>query len=567
MSSGYDLVFRDATIADGSGGPLMRGDLAVRDGRIAALGTVPGRGEREIDAGGRVLAPGAVDVHTHYDAQLTWDRTASPSPSLGVTTILIGNCGFGIAPAPPAARDLLLKNLSEVEAMSLDSLQAGVNWEFETFGQYLDMLERRSVYPNVAAYASHSVMRTVVMGAAGSERAATADELRQMCGLLRDAMASGAAGMGSSTFENHNGYGGIPVPSRLADDEEFRAFARVIGEFGHGSMMATCGNRTSIEFLEELAGLSKRPVVYAPLLYYSNQPERAHGIAARAAAARKRGAPVYTQASCQPLSMDFNLVKPYPMLTVSPWPQHDDVASLKRTFADPGFRQAIRDSLKTPSGTRIFNGHWDRVEVTIAATDRNRWMEGLSLAEIGSRGGRDPVDVFLDLGLEEDLATTFTAKLLNVEEDKVGELLADDGNMVSLSDAGAHHTFFCDAGFAMHFLGHWVRERGLFDLPTAVRKLSADMADIYGLVDRGRLAVGHWADMILFEPDRISVTRPEKLADLPAGGSRLVRRAPGLSGTWVNGVQVFDGTDYTDVTGPGQVLRSFSKAPPTVAMG
>ena len=259
MSSGYDLVFRDATIADGSGGPLMRGDLAVRDGRIAALGTVPGRGEREIDAGGRVLAPGAVDVHTHYDAQLTWDRTASPSPSLGVTTILIGNCGFGIAPAPPAARDLLLKNLSEVEAMSLDSLQAGVNWEFETFGQYLDMLERRSVYPNVAAYASHSVMRTVVMGAAGSERAATADELGQMGGLLRDAMASGAAGMGSSTFENHNGYGGIPVPSRLADDEEFRAFARVIGEFGHGSMMATCGNRTSIEFLEELAGLSKRP--------------------------------------------------------------------------------------------------------------------------------------------------------------------------------------------------------------------------------------------------------------------------------------------------------------------
>jgi N-acyl-D-amino-acid deacylase len=223
----------------------------------------------------------------------------------------------------------------------------------------------------------------------------------------------------------------------------------------------------------------------------------------------------------------------------------------------------VREDLKEPRGTRIFNGQWHLVEVTISADPE---LEGRSIAEIAQARGQDPVDCFLEIGLAENLETTFTAKLLNVEEDKVAELLSDPGCMVSLSDAGAHHTFFCDAGFGMHFLGRWVRERKLFTLPEAVGKLSGDLADIYGIPERGALKVGNWADMILFDPDEIRVSKPFRVADLPANGARLTRTAPGLKATWVNGVKVFDGERYVRTRGPGQVLRRFLASRPTVGM-
>lgn len=562
----HDLVIRNARIADGLGNPLIEGDLAVKDGRVAALGTVSGDAKQTIDARNNVVAPGVIDVHTHYDAQLTWDATCSPSPALGVTTVIIGNCGFGIAPATPATRQRILENLSVVEAMSLESLQAGVRWEFESFGEYLAMLQRQGAYPNVAAYASHSTMRTVVMGDDASRRAATPAELERMCALLREAMQAGAIGLGSSTFDNHNGIGGIPMPSRAADDAEFVAFARVVGEAGFGSMMATCGQRTTIPFLEELAKVSGRPSVYAALLYFPTQPERAHGISEACAQARARGIPVYAQASCQPLSMDFELSAAYPMLMVADWPQTQDPSQLSKVFADRGFRERVRADLKVPNGPRLFNGDWAQVEVTIAARPANAALEGRSIADIARERGQDPVDVFLDLSIAEGLATTFTAKLLNLDERKVGELLEIDGNMVSLSDAGAHHTFFCDAGFGMHFLGHWVRENKRFTLPRAIKKLTSDLADIYGIAERGALVPGHWADFILFDPATVGITKPQRIQDLPANGSRLIRRAPGLLGTWVNGVQVFDGNAYTKVTPPGHILTRFSRARPTVGM-
>jgi N-acyl-D-aspartate/D-glutamate deacylase len=562
----HDLVIRDALIADGLGSPPIEGDLAVSQGRVAAMGRVSGAAAETIDAGGMVLAPGVIDVHTHYDAQLTWDATCSPSPALGVTTVVIGNCGFGIAPATPATREQILANLSVVEAMSLDTLRAGVRWGFESFGEYLALLRRQGTYPNVAAYASHSTIRTVVMGRDASKRAATPAEIARMAALFRDAMTSGAMGLGSSTFENHNGAGGVPVPSRLAGDDEFRALAQVVGEFGVGSMMATCGERTTIAFFEELARLSGRPTVFAALLYNAAQPARAPGISAAAAAARARGRPVYTQASCQPLSMDFTLTSAYPMLMLAGWPQTDDPAALAPIFADPAFRKTVREDLARPRPTRLFNGRWDRVEITTAATAENRALEGRTIAEIAAERGAEPFATFLDIGLADGLATIFTAKLLNAEEDKVAELLAVDGNLVSLSDAGAHHTFFCDAGFGMYFLGHWVRETKRFTLPAAIKKLSSDLADIYGLPDRGRLAPGAWADMILFDPALIRIGKTERVRDLPAGGARLIRRAPGLIGTWVNGVRVFDGTDYVRVTPPGAIITEFSRAQPTVGM-
>ena len=565
----YELVIRNAAVVDGTGALVRHVDVAVAEGRIAAVGAVAERGREEVDAKGLVLAPGIIDVHTHYDAQLTWDPTASPSPALGVTTVVIGNCGFGIAPATPDTRDLILANLSVVEAMSLDSLKAGVQWEFETFPEYLEMLRRKGVVPNVASFASHSAIRSVVMKEAGSERAATPQELDQMVRIFRDAMAAGAIGFGSSTFENHNGAGGVPVPSRLASDEEFLAFAKVMAEFDHGVTVITCGDRTSIGFLEQLADTSGRPAIYAPLLHYSNQPQRAARIAEQCRRARERGALVYAQASCQPLSMDFRLDHAYPLLTVQPWPELSmlDHEAFKHAIGARSFRDRMRQSLSRADGGRIFNGDWSRVEVTIAATSATRPLEGRTIKDIAAERKADPVDVFFDIGLQEDLGTTFTAKLLNVEEDRVGELLEDDGNLVSLSDGGAHLTFLCDAGFGMHFLGHWVRDLGRFELPRAVRKLTSDVADIYGLQGRGRIEVGAHADMILFDPKTIGISKTQRVADLPGGATRLVRHAPGLQTVWVNGTRVYHLGDYVaQPRPPGHVITRFSALRPCVAM-
>ena len=244
----YDLIIRNARVADGLGNPLVEADLAVKSGRVAALGRIRDDAGETVDAAGYVLAPGVIDLHTHYDAQLTWDKTASPSPALGVTTVVIGNCGFGIAPTPANRRDTVLANLSEVEAMSLDALHAGVDWGFETFGEYLALLGHKSVYPNVAVLASHTVMRTAVMGDDASKRPSTPDELDQLLALFREAMDAGAIGLGSSTNENHRGFGGIPIASRMASEDEFRAFMRVLGDYRHGVFMATCGYHTTVDF-------------------------------------------------------------------------------------------------------------------------------------------------------------------------------------------------------------------------------------------------------------------------------------------------------------------------------
>jgi len=562
----YDLIIRNARIADGLGSALVQGDLAVKDGRVAAVGTVDGAAAETVDAEGLVLAPGVIDLHTHYDAQLTWDQTASPAGALGVTTVVIGNCGFGIAPAPADKRATILANLAEVEGMALESLEAGVDWGFESFGEYLDMLKAKGVYPNVAVLASHTVMRTAVMGDDGSKRPSTPEEQQAIVDLFREAMDAGAVGLGSSSNENHRGAGGIPIASRLAADEEYRSLAEVMGDYDHGVFMSTCGEHQGIPFMEEMSRISGRPSFYAPLFHFSHQPKRAIGIVEAAAAARARGVPVFTQGSCQPLSLSFTLDQAYILKAMAPWPATEDHAELRRIFTDPSFRDAFRETLKKPDSQHVFKGRWDWVPVTVAGLEKNKGLEGRTIADIAEERGADPLDVFLDLGLEEDFQTKFTFFVLNMDEDGVAELLVNDGTLISLSDAGAHNALLCDAGYAMYFLGRWVRERGLFDLPTAIRKITSDPADGYGIVDRGRLTPGAWADMILFDPDTITTTNMERHFDLPAGGERLLRQAPGLHGTWVNGVRVFDGDDYVKVPAPGQVLTSFAGGLPKLGM-
>jgi N-acyl-D-amino-acid deacylase len=539
-----DLLIRGATLLDGSGAEPMVGDLAVRGGRIRAIGSsLPVDARRVIDAGGLALMPGIVDSHTHFDAQVTWDPTVRPSPALGVTTAVIGNCGFTIAPCRPADRELTMRNLTQVEGMSLDVLLQGIRWNFETFAEYLAQLRASGSVPNLAAYVGHSSVRTWVMGADASRREATADEIAQMAALVREAMAAGAVGFASSTSPAHNGEGGVPMPSRLASDAEHVALVEAMGHAGQGVYMVTKGGQMPLSLLEAMSARSGRPVMVAALLHNPMNPQAVFNDLDAISAANARGHRLIGQVSCCPLTMDFTLASPYPVEGLASWKPALGVqgAALRAVLADASFRAGVRAELASPAVFRLFNGEWDKVHVVEAADPRHRTLEQRDIADIAAQQGRDPLDAMLDLALAEDLRTTFCAQLLNSDEAAVGRMLNHPHSLVSLSDAGAHLTFFTDAGFGLHLLGHWVRERGAMSLPEAVRRLTSQSALLFGMRQRGLLREGHAADLLLFDPARVGRGPKRRVFDLPGGAPRLTTDALGVHGVWVNGTQVADG--------------------------
>ena len=557
----HDLLIRDAVIVDGLGGEPYRADLAVAAGRIAAIGDDLGAARQTVDADGMMLAPGIIDGHTHYDAQITWDPTADPTLALGVTTIVIGNCGFTIAPCKPQDRDLTMRNLTHVEGMSLDALRAGIRWDFESFAEYLAMIERGGVGPNVAAFVGHSSLRTYVLGADASRRAATADEIAAMQRLVREAMAAGAVGFATSTNEPHNGENGIPMPSRLADDAELRGLVNAMGESGRGIFMLTRGTMTGIPYLETIAAESGRPVLIAALQHSPMNPEGVFDRVREIKAARARDRKLIAQVSCTPLTMDFTLASPYCFESLAAWKPAMEVhgEALKRLYADPAFRAAVKDDLVKFRGMRIFNSEWDKLKIVEVADAANGALEGRSIAELAAAAGADPLDWFLDFGLKEDLRTLFTAELLNSDEAAVGRLISDPDSHVALSDAGAHLTFLCDAAFGLYLIGHWARDRGVMTIAEAVRKLTSQPASLFGMRERGRLAPGFAADLLLFDPATVGRGEKRRVHDLPAGAARLTTSARGVHGVWVNGVLVADaGGVLRDLHPPGKVLRDFA---------
>jgi N-acyl-D-aspartate/D-glutamate deacylase len=558
----HDLLIRNALLVDGTGAAPRHGDLAVTDGRIAEIGRDLGRARETIDADGLALMPGIVDGHTHYDAQITWDPHADPSLTLGVTTIVIGNCGFTIAPCRPADRDLTMRNLTHVEGMSLDALRAGIDWGFESFPEYLSHLARKGVGPNVAAFFGHSSLRTFVMGAAAVERPATDAELAAMVQLTREAMASGAVGFATSTNEPHNGEHGIPMPSRLADQRELTTLVRTMGESGRGMFMLTKGSRTTIAELEAIAAASGRPVLIAAMFHSNLNPDGVFRQLDEMAAARRRGHRLIPQTSCCPLTMDFTLANPYPFEGLRAW--HPAMAAkdgeeLASIYRSQNFRAAVKHELDEFRGRRLFGGEWSRLTVVDARKPANRALEGRDLEAIARATGRHPLDVTLDLALEENLATGFTGELLHNDEQAVARLLRDPETHISLSDAGAHLAFMCDAGFGLHLLGHWSREREALALAEAVRRLTDQPCRLFGIADRGRLAPGFAADLLLFDPARVGRGPKRKVADLPTGAPRYTTDAIGLHGVWVNGERMLDESGVAPThRRPGKVLRDFT---------
>jgi N-acyl-D-aspartate/D-glutamate deacylase len=559
-----DLAIRGATVYDGSGGPARRADVGVRGGRIVAVGALEQAACQNLDAGGLALMPGIIDVHTHYDAQVTWDATLSPSPSLGVTTAVIGNCGFGIAPCPPAHRELLLKNLSVVEGMDLDVLRAGTQWDFETFGQYMASLRRRRPFANVAVLAQHSTIRTAVMGEAACERSTpTPDELGRMRDIVRGAVRAGAIGLASSFSPNHSGWGARPMPSTLATDEELAALVGVLGEERRGVFVSATGPRATPEYMEDIAAATGRPafIVTVLAMYNDAEPERALGLYERCRAAIGRGCEVYVHASCQPLSFDFTLRDPYVLYSYESFARvkQAEKSELPAVYRDPAFRAAFRADLARPKAGIIFAGDWRKIEIGLAATEGVRASEGRSIAELARESACDPVDALLDTALADGLDTVFVGKFFNNDDDGVQPLLQHPAGVVALSDAGAHLKFLCDAGFGLHFLGHWVRERGAFTLEEGVRRLTGDPARKYRIPHRGRIMPGAWADLLLFDPATVGISQLERVSDLPGGGTRMIRRPRGVHGVWVNGERVFDGARYAPrEVGPGHVLDRFA---------
>ena len=540
-----DLLIRGATVYDGSGRPGRIEDVGVRDGTIVPAERTS---RKTIDAGGLALMPGIIDLHTHYDAQVTWDPKLTPSVALGVTTAILGNCGFGIAPCPPRLRETMLKNLSVVEGMDLEALLAGTRWEFESFAEYLAALERIRPYANVGVLAGHSCIRIAAMGEEASLRKEPSiSELQRMQAMLRDALKAGAAGFASSFSPNHSGWGGMPMPSTIASDDELKFLATALKEHRSGIFVIASGSRATPEYLEQIVADTGRPAFMVTVLTMHNRaaPQRALQFFERCAGAIARGREVYIHTNCQPLSFDFNLRDPYVLYS------HDAFDRVKaaqpeareKIYRDKSFRERLRFNFLNPAQGILFYGDWSQVE-----------EDGVPVTELARRAGKDPLDYVFDLLLD----TQLVAKLYQNDDAGVAPLLKHPAGVIALSDAGAHLIYFCDAGFGLHFLAHWVRETGTFTLEEAVRRLTSDPARKYRIPGRGLIAPGKHADLLLFDPAEVGVSPLERVRDLPAGGRRMIRHPRGVHGVWVNGVRVFDGQGYDELpAGPGKVLREF----------
>jgi len=548
QSFDYDLAIRGGDLVDGTGRARYRGDLGIRDGRIVAMGEAPGRARETIGAEGRIVCPGFVDIHTHYDAQVLWDPMLTISPWHGVTTVVMGNCGFGVAPTRPAHRSLILQTLERVEGMSLAALQAGMGpeWPFESFPDFMNALERQPLGINVAAMIGHTPLRLWVMGEEATQRAATSEERAEMKRLVREAMAVGAVGFATSVSKIHIGYGGLPVPSRLADFDEMLEIAEGLGEAGHGIFHYNVGRDPRWDEYEALHHRSGRPVVWTALLAGSLGPGSHVAQLAKAAEQRARGLPIHPQGACRPILVEFDFRSPVVFDTWASFEalrKVDSDEARRAVYADPAFRARVRRQAEGAGpDDDWFMGKTAEGDSRRASLRRASiaWSSDPTIAErplyeLAAERGVDPIDLMFDLALRDDLKLRMRTALLNFEEAEVREIITAPEVLIGLGDGGAHLSQLCDACYATHLLGHWVREKGAMSLEEGVHQLTGKPASIFGLSDRGRLALGLPADVVVFDPLNVGAGPLERVNDLPAGEDRLISRASGIEAVIVNG--------------------------------
>jgi N-acyl-D-amino-acid deacylase len=551
-----DLLIRNGTVIDGTGAPSRRGDVAIAGGKIVPAG---GAAKRVIDADGLVVAPGFIDPHTHYDAQICWDGATTPSSWHGVTTVVMGNCGVGIAPCRPQAREIAMRDLVNVEAIPFEVLDAGITWDWETFPQYLDAAAKRNPALNLAFLAPLTPFRHYVMGEASMERAATQSEAAQVRSLLGEAIDAGAFGWSSTLLNQHMGFGGRPLACRNASREELKAYCNALRERGKGSIEIAMTKQIGVmedaelELLDFMLAESGRPITFIAMFDRDDISEAVRTSLRKARPMIERGA--RPQTSPLPLTREINMRNPFSFAGFPAWKRVFEDKSKDAqaaVYKDVGFRNQFRENLKKPAGF----GNWSRITVHEVKNPKLKQLEGKTVAEVAADRGCDGVDALLDITLEDDLENEFTMQSFNSRPDRMAEILQNRDMLLGLGDGGAHLDMLCDSGYPTYVLGTWVRERKVLTLEEAVRRMTSDPADFFGIKDRGRIEPGMAADVVIFDPATVgSGGRPERLYDLPGGAKRMVMRSRGIEYTLVNGVVTWEKGKLSGAAA-GQVLRS-----------
>jgi N-acyl-D-aspartate/D-glutamate deacylase len=560
----YDLLIKHGTIVDGNGAPRYRADIAVSNGKIAEIGAITDGAKTIIDAGDLIVAPGFIDPHTHYDAQICWDPLITCSSWHGVTTVILGNCGVGLAPCKPAERDVATWNLVHVEAIPYEVLNRGLTWDWESFPQYMNATARRGVGINVGFLAALSPFRHYVMGDEAMGRAATPTETAQIRSLLRDALTAGALGFSLTVMPQHLGYKAQPLACRLASQDELRSYASVLRACGRGTIEVALTRQPSTvsdreyALLDLLSSESGRPVTWLNLRDRDDAPGAWNDTLEKVAPLLARGC--RPQVAVRPLIVEFNLRNPFlfaSMDSMKPVFSDKSNEAQKQVYAGANFRRAFAAELERRT---VFHDIWGRTKVKEVTNPALKSTEWKSIAEIAQARGVAPLDAFFDVALEDDLAVDYMIPLLDINEERVTKKFSDPRTLIGISDGGAHVDMLCNAGYPSYLLGTFVREKQAISLEHAVQRITSEPARFFGLTDRGLLRPGLAADLTIFDLNTIgSPERPEIRHDLPGGGRRLVTQAEGIAYTIVNGQVLYEGQHHTG-TLPGQVLRAGSSA-------
>ena len=554
-----DILIENGIVVDGTGAPAKQASIGIAQGKIAEVGNISGTAKRTIDAGGLVVAPGFIDPHTHYDAQICWDGAITPSSWHGVTSVVMGNCGVGIAPCRPEAREIAMRDLVNVEAIPFEVLDAGITWDWETFPQYMDAAARRKPSLNLAFLAPLTPFRHYVMNEDSLERSATAEETAKIKALLGEAIDAGAFGFSSTLLNQHMGYGGRPLACRNASREEIKAYCNALRERGKGSIEYAMTRQIAVmeepevELLGFMLEESRRPVTFIAMFDRDDLPEAARETLRKVRPLIAKGA--RPQTSPLPLTREVNMRNPFGFAGFPSWKRlfvDKSKEAQAAVYRDVNFRNQFREDLKRPASF----GNWARITLHEVKSAHLKKYEGKTVAEIAAEQGKDGVDALLDITLEDDLENEFTIQSYNNRVDRMAEILNDRSVLLGLGDGGAHLDMLCDSGYPTYVLGMWVRERKVLTLEEAVRRMTSDPADFFGIKDRGRLKPGLAADVVIFSEKEISSGgRPERLYDLPGGAKRMVMRSRGVEMTLVNGAVTWEKGALTGAAA-GKVLRS-----------
>jgi len=555
----YELLLKGGRLYDGSGMPSYYGDVGISGGKIVEIGRLREQAKRTLNIDGLAVAPGFIDPHTHLDAQLFWDPLGTSSCFHGVTSVIVGNCGLSLAPARPEDRDAVIKSFVRVEAISRRVLEEGIQWKWESTGEYLEALGMR-LGINAAALVGHIAVRHRVMGEDAVERAATTEEIAKMKELVREGMNAGAVGFSTNQNPRHIREDKKPVASRLAADQELGSLLDVLGEMNSGVVQLSGGGadaRGRIAYAAQMARRTGRPVLWQSINHSWSRPNHWQEMLANTQRVfKEEGLLIYAMTQAKPFQNRYTLLDAQCFDEFPTWKSamFSPIPVRKQMFADTQTRKKLRAEALEDQSPSVFPRRWDVIFVDHVKLPKNKNFERKSVQELARSEGKDGLDWFLDISLEEDLETRFVHTNTQGDPKAVCEILKHPAVMIGQSDAGAHMGYDARFGYSTAFLGCWVRDHGIMGLEEAVNKLTFRVASVFGLSDRGLLRAGFAADIAVFDPATVNTLEPEYVRDLPANETRMIQKAAGVPHTVVNGELVIENGAPTGAL-PGKVLR------------